>query len=100
MDVNESVPDFTVPVNDALQLALQNSPDIEQLALQKLQSESAVAYAKSSRGFKADLYMQFGLSQTDYIRELQNYWGLYYGLRSITGWDFENNRPIVSEVVD
>ena len=26
-DVSESVPDFTVPVNEALQLALQNSPD-------------------------------------------------------------------------
>lgn len=217
VDVSESVPDFTVPVNDALQLALQNSPDIEQLALQKLQSESAVAYAKSSRGFKADLYMQFGLSQTDnhfdnvyrnplnqqlvslgiripildwgvgrgrvevaksnlekvkidiaqaqtdfeanviklvkqfnlqadkvaiakktseraarrndvayrlyllgkstvldlnaaiaekdrsqrdYIRELQNYWSLYYGLRSITGWNFENNRPILNEVIE
>jgi outer membrane protein TolC len=212
VEVSEAVPHFTVPVDDALQLARQNSPDMELLALQKLQSESAVAYAKASRGFKADLYMQFGLSQTDrsfanvyhnplnqqlvslgiripildwgvgrgrvevaksnlekvkidiaqartdfdsnviklvkqfnlqadkvaiaqktseraarrndvayrlyllgkstvldlnaaiaekdrsqrdYIRELQNYWSLYYGLRSITGWDFENNRSII-----
>ena len=41
VDVSESVPDFTVPVNEALQLALQNSPDMELFALQKLQSESA-----------------------------------------------------------
>lgn len=211
VEVSEKVPDFIVPVNDALELARQNSPDIEQLALQKLQSESAVAHAKASRGFKADLYMQFGLSQTardfgnvyrnplsqqlvslgiripiqdwgvgrgrvevarsnlekvkidiaqaqtdfdanviklvkqfnlqadkvaiaqktsqraarrndvayrlyllgkstvldlnaaiaekdksqrDYIRELQNYWSMYFGLRSITGYDFQNNRPI------
>lgn len=213
VEVSEAVPHFTVPVDDALQLARQNSPDMELLALQKLQSESAVAYAKASRGFKADLYMQFGLSQTDrsfanvyhnplnqqlvslgiripildwgvgrgrvevaksnlekvkidiaqartdfdsnviklvkqfnlqadkvaiaqktsvraarrndvayrlyllgkstvldlnaataekdrsqrdYIRELQNYWSLYYGLRSITGWDFEKNSPILN----
>ena len=212
VQVSEAVPEFMVPVNEALELARQNSPDMELLALQKLQSESAVAYAKASRGFKADLYMQFGLSQTDrsfanvyhnplnqqlvslgiripildwgvgrgrvevaksnlekvkidiaqartdfdsnviklvkqfnlqadkvaiaqktseraarrndvayrlyllgkstvldlnaaiaekdrsqrdYIRELQNYWSLYYGLRSITGWDFENNRSII-----
>lgn len=215
--VSESVPNFNVPVNDALQLARQNSPDMEQLMLQKLQSESAVAQAKASRGFKADLYMQLGLSQTnrhfahvyrdplsqqlvslgiripildwgvgrgqvevaksnfekvkidiaqaqtdfeanviklvkqfnlqadkvaiaqktseratrrndvayrlyllgkstildlnaaiaekdksqrDYIRELQNYWSLYYGLRSITGWDFEKNTPINNLSID
>jgi len=212
VEVGEAVPIFTVSVDNALHLARQNSPDMELLALQKLQSESSVAYAKASRGFKADLYMQFGLSQTDhsfanvyhnplnqqlvslgiripildwgvgrgrvevaksnlekvkidieqahtdfdanviklvkqfnlqaekvaiarktseraarrndvayrlyllgkstvldlnaaiaekdrsqrdYIRELQNYWSLYYGLRSITGWDFENNRSII-----
>mgnify|MGYP003750493043 CR=1 FL=1 len=217
VDVSESVPDFTVPVNEALQLALQNSPDMELLALQKLQSESALASAEASRGFKADLYMQLGLSQTDthfdkvyqnplnqqlvslgiripildwgvgrgrvevaksnlervkiniaqaqidfeanviklvkqfnlqaakvaiarktseraarrndvayrlyllgkstvldlnaaiaekdrsqryYISELRSYWSLYYGLRSITGWDFEKNHPVLNEVID
>lgn len=63
--VNEELPRFLVPVNEALRLAHENSPDIEQLALQKLTSESSVAVAKASRGLKADLYMQFGLSQTD-----------------------------------
>ena len=211
-EVSETIPKFIVSVDDALYLAHQNSPDMEMLALQKLQSESSVAYAKASRGFKADLYMQFGLSQTArdfnnvyhnplnqqlvslgiripildwgvgrgrvevaksnlekvkidiaqartdfdanviklvkqfnlqadkveiakktseratrrndvayrlyllgkstvldlnaaiaekdnsqraYIRELQNYWSLYYGLRSITGWDFERNQSII-----
>ncbi|MBF6628822.1 MAG: TolC family protein, partial [Proteiniphilum sp.] len=40
------------------------SPDIEWYALQQLQSESSVAQAKASRGLKADLYMQVGLTQT------------------------------------
>ena len=209
--IDDAVPDFIVSVNDALQLAQQNSPQIENYLLRTLQSESDVAYAKSNTGFKADMYMQFGLSQTDrsfaaayrnplnqqlislgiripildwgvgrgrvqvaksnlekvktdikqaridfdanviklvkqfnlqsskvdiarltaeranrrnevayrlylsgkstvldlnaaiaekdssqraYIRELQNYWNMYYGLRSITGWDFEENRPL------
>lgn len=210
--INHDVPAFIVPIDEALYFARQNSPDAELFYLQKLQSESAVANAQASRGFKADLYMQFGLSQTDavfsnvyrnplnqqlvslgiripildwgvgrgrvevaksnlekvkvelaqaqtdfeanvmklvkqfnlqvdkvgiarqtmqraqrrndvayrlyllgksnvldlnaaisekdnsqrtYIRELQNYWSLYYGLRSITGWDFERNNPII-----
>lgn len=217
VEVSETVPTFFVPTDDALQLARQNSPDVEQLALQKLQSESSVAYAKASQGFKADLYMQFGLSQTDrdfgniyrnplnqqlvslgiripildwgvgrgrvevaksnlekvkidiaqaqtdfdanvvklvkqfnlqpdkvaiaqktseraarrndvayrlyllgkstvldlnaavaekdksqrdYIRELQNYWSLYYALRSITGWNFEKNSAIYNVLID
>ena len=211
-EISHEVPQFIVPLEEALSFAHQNSPDTEQFYLRKLQSESVVANAKASRGFKADLYLEFGLSQTDpsfsnvysnplnsqlislgiripildwgvgdgrvevaksnlekvkielsqaqtdfdanvmklvkqfnlqadkvdiarrtneraqrrnevayrlyllgkssildlnaaiaekdnsqrsYIRELQNYWSLYYGLRSITGWDFENGRQIV-----
>ena len=62
--VNGDVPIFIVPVEDALHFALQNSPDIELYSLQQLQSQSNVAQAKASRGFKADLYMQVGLTQT------------------------------------
>ncbi len=62
--VNGDVPIFIVPVEDALYFAWQNSPDIELYSLQQLQSESNVAQAKASRGFKADLYMQVGLTQT------------------------------------
>src|SRR5690554_4786792 len=156
--IRPEVPEFAVPVDKALQLAHQNSPDMELFQLQKLQSESAAAQANASRGFKADLYVEFGLSQTDahfrnlyhdplnsqlvssgiripildwgvgrgrvevayrlyllgkstlldlnsavaekdraqraYINELQSYWSLYYGIRSITGWDFERNRSL------
>ena len=49
---------------EALRLALQNNPDPEQLRLNVVESESALSSAKANRGLKADLYMQFGLSQT------------------------------------
>lgn len=214
--VDESIPAFTVPLDDALQLAFRNNPEPETLQRRGLESESAVAQAKASRGFKADLYMQFGLTQSDrklkdtyrdpmdqqmvslgiripvldwgvgkgrvkvavsnrdkvyteieqaratfeqnvmkmvkqfnlqndrvtialktdqtarrrnevaqklyllgksdildlnasisekdrawrsYITALYNYWNLYYGLRSITGWDFERNRELTEEYV-
>ena len=62
--VSSDLPMFKVPVADALHCAWQNSPDIEWHALQQLQSESSVAQARASRGLKADLYMQVGLTQT------------------------------------
>ena len=62
--VSGDVPIFIVPVEEALSFAWQNSPDIEMYAFRQLQSESNVAQAQASRGFKADLYMQVGLTQT------------------------------------
>ena len=62
--VSSELPVFVVPVADALHFAWQHSPDIEWHALRQLQSESSVAQAKASRGLKADLYMQVGLTQT------------------------------------
>src|SRR5690554_3127089 len=43
--IRPEVPEFAVPVDKALQLAHQNSPDMELFQLQKLQSESAAAQA-------------------------------------------------------
>lgn len=63
--VDDSIPEFTVAVEQALTLAYQLNPEPETLNRMKLESESAVAQAKASRGFKAELYMQFGLTQTD-----------------------------------
>ena len=62
--VSSDLPMFKVPVADAHHCAWQNSPDIEWHALRQLQSESSVAQARASRGLKADLYMQVGLTQT------------------------------------
>ncbi len=52
-----------IDADEALTLALANNPDPEQLRLNVMESESALSSAKASRGLKADLYMQFGLSQ-------------------------------------
>jgi len=53
-----------VDAGEALVLALQNNPDPEQLRLNVMESESALSSAKAARGLKAELYVQFGLSQT------------------------------------
>ena len=52
-----------VDADEALALALENNPDPEQLRLNVVESESALSSARANRGLKADLYMQFGLSQ-------------------------------------
>ena len=62
--VDDDIPDITVELDRALQLAFENSPDITNMERRKIESESNVAYAKSLSGFKAELFAQLGLSQT------------------------------------
>ena len=64
VDVDLSLPVFSVNEDDAITLAIENSPDINNITYQKIQSESNVAYARANAGLKADLYMSFGLTQT------------------------------------
>ena len=64
VEVDEAVPGFTVDMSLALQLAFNNSPEILGMNRRKLESESSVARAKAQAGLKADLYAQFGLTQT------------------------------------
>lgn len=61
---DDSIYYFDVPLDEALRKAYENSPDIDLYKRQKLESRSQLAYAKASRDLKADLYLQFGLSQT------------------------------------
>ncbi|MDL2208955.1 TolC family protein [Parabacteroides sp. OttesenSCG-928-O15] len=63
--VEHTIPAFMVPVDQALLFAHELNPEPETLKRRKLESESSVAQARSLQGFKADLYVQFGLSQTD-----------------------------------
>ena len=58
------VPHFEIPLVDALEMAFENSPDPDMYERMKLQSRSNLAYAKANAGLKAELYVQFGLSQT------------------------------------
>ncbi|MDE6291222.1 MAG: TolC family protein, partial [Muribaculaceae bacterium] len=64
LTVPDSVPEFEVPLTSAMELALSNSPDPEYYNRIVKQSESNLAYAKANARMKADLYVQFGLSQT------------------------------------
>lgn len=66
----DSVTAFHVPLEQALERAFANSPDIERYRRLKLESRSQLVSARAQRGLKADLYVQFGLSQTaDNLRE-------------------------------
>ena len=62
--IPDSVPQFEVPMAQALELALENSPDPDYYKNMQQQSESYLAQAKANVGLKADIYVQFGLSQT------------------------------------
>ncbi|MBE6274882.1 MAG: TolC family protein [Bacteroides sp.] len=58
------VPQFEIPLGEALKMAFENSPEPDMYKRVQLQSQSNLAYAKANAGLKADLYVQFGLSQT------------------------------------
>ena len=60
----DSIPQFEISLQKALQLAFKNSPDPDTYKRKQLESRSALASAKANAGLKADLYVQFGLSQT------------------------------------
>ena len=61
---HDSIPHFSVPVQEALALAEMNSPNIDAMELNLINSESNLAYYKSQTGFKASIYMRLGLAQT------------------------------------
>ena len=60
----EDIPRFEIPLQEALAFAFQNSPEPDTYKRLQLESRSALASAKANAGLKADLYVQFGLSQT------------------------------------
>ena len=61
--VSDRVPDFSVELHEALLMANENNPDIQNMIRRKLESESSVSYARANAGLKADLYLSFGLTQ-------------------------------------
>jgi len=95
---------------NVIKLVKQFNLQADKVAIARKTSERAarrndVAYRLYLLGKSTVLDLNAAIAEKDrsqhyYISELRSYWSLYYGLRSITGWDFENNRPIVSEVID
>lgn len=63
-EITHTVPQIFINIEDALQKAINNSPDILNMERRKRESDSNVAYAKSQAGLKADIYAQLGLTQT------------------------------------
>ena len=64
VEVDEEVPLFQVDMDLALQLVYNNSPEMLGMIRRKLESESQIARAKATTGLRADIYAQFGLTQT------------------------------------
>lgn len=60
----DTVPQLQVPLDKAMELALLNSPDPEYYRRIVKESESNLANARANNGLRADLYVQFGLTQT------------------------------------
>lgn len=61
---DDHIPQIEVSLAEALELAMQNNPDPDSYQRYQLESRQNLAYTKASTGLKADLYLQFGLSQT------------------------------------
>ena len=62
--IDDNIESIEIPLGKALELALQNSPDPDSYRMSQLESRNSLAYVKATSGLKANLYMQFGLSQT------------------------------------
>jgi outer membrane protein TolC len=63
-------PKLELNTDKVMELAKKNSPDLIGYELQLIEAQRSVASAKASRGFSADLYMQFGLDQRSGTRQI------------------------------
>ncbi|MDR1897465.1 MAG: TolC family protein [Prevotellaceae bacterium] len=61
--IPEEAPNIVLDVEKIMAMAKENNPDILGYERQLIEAQRNVASAKASRGFSADLYMQFGLDQ-------------------------------------
>jgi outer membrane protein TolC len=61
--IPDEAPKLNLDTQQIMELARQNSPDLLAYQRQLIEAQRNVASAKASRGFSADLYMQFGLDQ-------------------------------------
>jgi len=61
---DDDIPAIEVPLAEALELALANSPDPDYYRRSQIESRQNLAYVRANTGLKADLYLKFGLSQT------------------------------------
>jgi len=61
--IPKEIPELTVDVEKALEIARENNPDIITFERQLIEAERDVAKAKSEKGLQADLYASIGYTQ-------------------------------------
>lgn len=64
LETPDEIPNFIIDAAQALQYAQRYRSDVIQLERRLEQAKMEVAQAKAQRGFSADIYATFGLSQT------------------------------------
>lgn len=64
LQLPEDVPEITVFLLIAEEMAMRNASQPDYYRRMKLESDCRVAQAKGNTGLRADIYLQFGLSQT------------------------------------
>ncbi|NDV68827.1 TolC family protein [Dysgonomonas sp. 25] len=102
-DVTHQLSELQVDWQDALNKALNNSPDIINMERRKRESDGNVAYARSQTGLKADIYAQVGLTQTNdkfnkAYQDLQNQQYVEVGIRiPILDWGRAKGRISVAK---
>lgn len=61
---DDNVPQLEIPLGRAIDLALDNNPEPDYYKRTQLETRQNLAYTKADTKLKADMYLQFGLSQT------------------------------------
>jgi outer membrane protein TolC len=61
--IQKEIPIINVDVNNAMQIAKENNPDIVSYERQLIEANRNLAKAKSEKGLQADLFASFGLTQ-------------------------------------
>jgi len=62
--INSYVPDLQIDVNKAIEMAKSNNPDMLGYKRQLIEAERDVAQASAAKGFSANLYASYGLTQS------------------------------------
>ena len=64
LQLPENISSIEISLSEAEYMAMENASDPDYFNRLKLEGDSRVAQAKANAGLRADIYLQFGLSQT------------------------------------
>ncbi|HPD95053.1 MAG: TolC family protein [Bacteroidales bacterium] len=86
----EEVPNFDLQYDSVLRLSMQNNPQILSYERQLIEADRDVAQARADRGFSANLYATYGLTQ-----RAQNFDDVYVKLKDLQTVQIGVSIPIV-----